>query len=183
MTRARRFAVAVASLLLVSGCTSSGDHPAATPAPASASAAQSSTGATPRVRPPAAPKAKACYRLRFGQLTEPSNRSRPVPCSGRHDAQTIHVGRLDTVVAGHAVSVDSDRALHQLSSECPRRLGAYVGGTRQDRDLSRLEVVWSGTLSSSPSAGARCRRSPRLGAKASWKSSGRVSTSSIARSE
>jgi hypothetical protein len=94
------------------------------------------------VRPPAAPREGACYRLRFEQLTEPSNGSRPVPCSSRHDAETVHVGRLDTVVAGHAVSVDSDRVLRQLSRECPRRFAEHVGGSAEDRDLSRLEVVW-----------------------------------------
>jgi hypothetical protein len=144
VTWARAIVAAVASVLLVSGCTSGADHPAATPAPATSTPAASpaAPSSTPPVQTPATPQARACYRLRFDELTEPSNASRPVPCSGRHDAQTIHVGRLDTVVAGHAVSVDSDRVLHQLSSECPRRFRAYVGGTRQDRDLSRLAVVW-----------------------------------------
>ena len=43
-----------------------------------------------------------------------------MPCSERHTAQTIHVGRLDTVVDGHALAVDSDRVLHQLATTCPR---------------------------------------------------------------
>jgi hypothetical protein len=91
---------------------------------------------------PEPPRGNACYRLVFAELTEPSNAKAPVPCSQRHDAQTIHVGRLDTVVDGHAVAVDSDRVLHQLSTTCPRELARYVGGTREDRDLSRLTVVW-----------------------------------------
>jgi hypothetical protein len=65
-----------------------------------------------------------------------------VPCTSRHAAQTIHVGRLDTHVDGHAVAVDSDRVIRQLSTECPRRLAAHLGGTAEDLDLSRFEVVW-----------------------------------------
>lgn len=143
MTRSRASAAAVlAGLVLLIGCTPGADDPAARRADSPSSARASlGSSATPAVPPPA-PERGACYRLRFGQLTRPSNASRPVPCSGRHDAQTIHVGRLDTVVAGHAVSVDSDRVVRQLSEECPRRFAEHVGGTAQDRDLTRLEVVW-----------------------------------------
>jgi hypothetical protein len=148
VTWARAVAATVASLLLLAGCTTSADDPAARRAapasPSSPSEEPSGTTSAPVApqRPPAPPPDGACYRLGFDQLTEPSNRSHPVPCSERHDAQTIHVGRLDTVVAGHALSVDSDRVLRQLSAECPRRFADHVGGTPQDRDLSRLEVVW-----------------------------------------
>ena len=139
MTRSRAFAASVlATLVLLSGCTPGADDPAARRTDHSASAPTSpGSSATPAVPPPA-PERGACYRLRFGQLTQPSNASRPVPCSGRHDAQTIHVGRLDTVVAGHAVSVDADRVVRQLSEECPRRFAEHVGGTAQERDLTRL---------------------------------------------
>jgi hypothetical protein len=65
-----------------------------------------------------------------------------VPCTARHDAQTISVGRLATTVSGHAVAVDSDRVIRQLATECPRRLAGYLGGSQQDLDLSRFEVVW-----------------------------------------
>jgi hypothetical protein len=151
-------AAVLAALVLVSGCTSSPPDPAANrPAPASSAASGTpgtpTTSSTPApstarsapatpARAPAAPRDGACYRLRFDQLTEPSNGSRPVPCSSRHDAETIHVGRLDTVVAGHAVSVDSDRVLRQLSRECPRHFADHVGGSVEDRRLSRLAVVW-----------------------------------------
>lgn len=145
MTVGRALALGASVLLLGAGCTSGADRPAARPTPASPPAASSpaaSDSSPAPAEPPPAPKDGACYRLRFDQATEPSNASRPVPCKGRHDAQTIHVGRLDTVVAGHAVSVDSDRVLRQLSRECPRAFAQHVGGSPSDRDLSRLAVVW-----------------------------------------
>ena len=143
----RGLAGAVATALIASGCTTGAGQPpaeqshAADTAASTASAPVASTS-TPVAPVPPAPERSACYRLRFADLTEPSNDSRPVPCSGRHDAQTIHVGRLDTHVDGHAVAVDSDRVLRQLSTECPRRLAAHLGGTREDLRLSRFEVVW-----------------------------------------
>jgi len=145
VTLGRALALGVTVLLIGAGCTSGTDRPAARPTPASPSAAFSSSApasSPARAEPPPAPRDGACYRLRFDQATQPSNSSRPVPCTGRHDAQTIHVGRLDTVVDGHALAVDSDRVLRQLGTTCPRELARYVGGTREDRDLSRLEVVW-----------------------------------------
>ncbi len=148
-------AAAAACALLVSGCTTGGDNtPAPSPtvdagSPASDSGTESGsdtasvgTSAATAPTPPAPPRQGACYRLGFAELTEPSSSKGPVPCSERHDAQTIHVGRLDTVVDGHALAVDSDRVLRQLATTCPRELARYVGGTREDRDLSRLEVVW-----------------------------------------
>jgi hypothetical protein len=65
-----------------------------------------------------------------------------VSCAGPHTAATIFVGRLDTVVDGHAVSVDSATVRRQLASTCPRKLAAYVGGSAETRALSRLNIVW-----------------------------------------
>ncbi len=147
-------AAVAASALILSGCTTGGGEttsPSPTVdagSPASESAAEAvasgsaGTSALSAPAPPAPPREGACYRLKFAELTEPSSDKEPVPCSERHDAQTIHVGRLDTVVDGHALAVDSDRVLRQLGTTCPRQLARYVGGTREDRELSRLEVVW-----------------------------------------
>ena len=143
MTRRAGLASAVAAALLAAGCTAGSDDPATEPPTSSASPSAAASSATPSTAPvPPVPKQGACYRLRFDQLTQPSNSSRPVPCTSRHDAQTIHVGRLDTHVDGHAVAVDSDRVIRQLSTECPRRLAAHLGGTAEDLELSRFEVVW-----------------------------------------
>ncbi|MGZ5416321.1 MAG: septum formation family protein [Nocardioides sp.] len=141
MTVGRRLACTVAASLLVSGCTSGQSDPTAKRATTPAASPSSATSATTASVPPA-PRSGACYRLRFSELAEPSNASRPVPCTARHNAQTIYVGRLATTVSGHAVAVDSDRVIHQLATECPRRLAGYVGGSPEDLDLSRFEVVW-----------------------------------------
>ena len=147
-------AAAVASVVtvgLLAGCTADTDD--GTAPSTSASAAPSSDGSadasssddartTERVAAPPAPRPKACYRLTFEQLTVPSNDSEPVPCTRRHDAQTIHVGRLDTVVDGHSLAVDSERVRRQLARTCPRKLAEQVGGTTETRNLSRFEVVW-----------------------------------------
>ena len=126
---------ALAAALLASGCTGSADDPSqgASPSPRAA--------ATTAAVPPA-PEAAACYRLTGRQLTQPTNDSRPVPCGGRHTAVTIFVGRLDAGVDGRPVPVDSARAQRQVAATCPRRLGAYLGGSAETRDLSRFNVVW-----------------------------------------
>ena len=144
--RTRSLLGATLATLVLSGCSAS---PEAGPGPTSspsASASPSSSGspspsqAAPVV--PAAPKRSACYRLTPAQLTKPTNASSPVPCSGRHTAQTVYVGTLDTVVDGHAVAVDSATVQKQLMETCPRKLDAYVGGSARTRDLSRFNVVW-----------------------------------------
>ncbi len=142
----RRMTAALACAALLAGCsgspTPSADTSPSGPTSATGtpSAAARST-ATPAVVP-RAPRAKACYRLTATQLTKPTNASTPVPCSSRHTAQTIYVGTLDTVVDGHSVAVDSATVQKQLSTTCPRKLAAYVGGSATARDLSRFNVVW-----------------------------------------
>lgn len=151
MSRARGFAVAAGALLALTACTADEPDGSAPPGPSvpsgeattapggSARPATPSTEATPV---PAAPKPRACYRLTFDELTAPSNDSRPVSCKEPHNTQTIHVGRLDAVVDGHLVAVDSRRVEQQLATTCPRQLRSYVGGSDQLRDLSRFTVVW-----------------------------------------
>ena len=140
------------AVLVLAGCSAG---PVASPEPSSSSPAASgsasaSTGTSPSPTAstgtptvvPAAPKRWACYRLSTAQLTRPTNASTPVSCRARHTAQTIHVGLLDTVVDGHAVAVDSATVQRQLSTTCPRKLAAYLGGSATARDLSRFHVVW-----------------------------------------
>ena len=144
--------------VLLAGCTSSdgGEGPpsAAASAPADRpSGAASPTGqgspataeeGRPAVEVPQAPPRRACYRLGYAQVTEPTNQSASVPCGSRHTAQTFFVGRIDAVVDGHLVAVDSRLVEKQLATTCPQRLNAYVGGTVEDRALSRFEVAWFG---------------------------------------
>ncbi len=143
MTLPRMALLAAALLVAAGGCTS-GDTPAAGPS-TSASVSRSpspsaSTSAAPVVPP--APQGGACYRLTVTQLTRPTNGSHPVSCGSRHDAQTVFVGRLHTVVDGHALGVDSTAVQHQLERTCPAKLADYLGGTTATRDLTRFRVVW-----------------------------------------
>lgn len=136
--------------LMASGCSggtpgsSPPASPSASPSPSASSGAASPEAAATSTAPvvPPAPRNAACYRLTSGQLFRPTNDSRPVTCLRAHTARTIHVGRLDTVVAGHSVAVDSDAVQRQLASTCRREFAEYVGGSATTRDLSRLNVVW-----------------------------------------
>lgn len=141
----RRVTVALACAALLAGCTGSPSSSPTTDTSPTRSGA-TSPAATPVTPTPAAvpraPLARACYRLTAAQLTQPTNASTPVPCRSRHTAQTVYVGRLDMVVDGHSVAVDSATVQKQLSTTCPRKLAAYVGGSAKARDLSRFNVVW-----------------------------------------
>lgn len=163
----RRAAAAVATALLLAGCaggqqpvSSPGSQdgagrgaqeaphtisraPAATPAPP-VSAAQPSTAvpSTPEAVVPPAPDRGDCYRLTYGDLPRASNQDRPVSCRSRHTTQTVAVRRLDTVVQGHSLSVDSRTAERQMDRVCHRRMKAYLGGPAPRRHLSRFTVVW-----------------------------------------
>lgn len=122
----RSLRTTVATLVAVLALTSSAAATTSTDAPA----------------PPGPPHVDACYRLGFDEATEPTSSASPVPCSRRHTAQTYFVGRLDTVVDGHLLAVDSKRAQRQVERTCPARLDAYAGGSEDARRLSRLESVW-----------------------------------------
>lgn len=147
---ARRLAALVAASLLVAGCTSD-RTPAGPPGPS----ASPSRDTAAEVTAPEAPADGACYRLSYAQATEPTNRSRPVDCTERHTAQTVHVGRLDTFVDGHAVSVDSEHVQRQIARTCPRVAARHLGGSAEARDLSRFEVVWFSPTIEESDRGAR----------------------------
>lgn len=108
--------------------------------------------------PPPAPPGQGCYRIPFSDLTEPTSGRDPVDCSDRHDAQTFHVGRLDLVVDGHALAVDADRVVEGLDGACRRRLARYLGGTAEDRRLTRLRAVWFAPTLGQADRGARWYR-------------------------
>ncbi len=155
-----RSLVALTAAALVSGCSGGAPETPARSESTSAATTRSvspSATATPRapVVVPPAPRNAACYRLTRRQLTRPTNSSTPVPCTGAHTARTIHVGTLDTVVDGHAVTDDSDTVQRQIATTFPRRLAAYVGGSPTERNLSRLHVVWFSPTLRQSDRGAR----------------------------
>lgn len=162
----RRTAVGVLlGALALTSCTSTGDGPGAgatgskgpaqgaSSAGASSSPSASSSAAgteTPRTAPPVG----GCYDLGLKEVASPTSDQAPVACREEHTTQTIHVGRLQTVVSGHLVAVDSRAAQEQMQRVCSRRLARYVGGTPRTRALSRLTVVWFGPTAAESDQGA-----------------------------
>ena len=156
MRTLRAAAGALATALALASCTLTHDGDAASPQRAdstpqastpstdgsTSSATGSSGGATGGGPPPPAPRVGECYRLGFSAATAPTSNRPPVPCSQPHTAQTYYVGRLDTVVDGHLLAVDSKLAQRQIEQTCPRKLDAYVGGSAETRALSRIKAVW-----------------------------------------
>lgn len=122
----------VALALSLAAC--GGDEPQAAPEPT----------VTPPTAPPppAPPKVGECHRMSFAMAAQPTSRRRPVPCSRRHTAVTIFVGRIDTVSDGHLLAIDSERVLDRIARSCPQPLAEHLGGDTEARRLSRFETVW-----------------------------------------
>jgi hypothetical protein len=143
---ARRAAAAAVAMLVLVSCTSSPSDksgaPSSSPSSTSSAPDAQERRTTEEVEPPTPPQEGECHRLTFGQLTRASDDSPPVPCTGTHNAVTIHVGELDTIVDGRSTAADSEKVLNQVSTTCPRRHRSYVGGNRSTRALSRFHVVW-----------------------------------------
>ncbi|MGY2702856.1 hypothetical protein ACVW2K_002440 [Nocardioides sp. HB32] len=135
-----RILAVVLLLLGLTACTGS-DEPSSAPTSSAPSTPSSSTP-PPRATPAPVPAAKACYALTYDEAVAPTTTASPVPCEGKHTTVTYAVGRLDTLVDGHLLAVDSDRVQAQVAKECPARFGSFVGGTVEDRRLSMLRPVW-----------------------------------------
>jgi hypothetical protein len=135
--RAVRRLVAVAAVLLLSGCggsNGSDGHAAQTPVVHSPTATPTETIPP---KPPPPPPANACYRLGYGEVLAPTSDKRPAPCSGVHTAVTFFVGSYRK-----ALPVDGKGVHRLVSTTCPRRFAAFVGGTLDQRRLSMLRTVW-----------------------------------------
>lgn len=133
----------VALLALWLTACSGGDEPASSPTPsASVSTSPSAAASPPRATPPPVPATRTCHLLTYEEAIAPTASGGPVSCDRRHTSVTYAVGDLDTLVDGHLLAVDSDRVQEQVSSECPARFDAFVGGTPEDRRLSMLRPVW-----------------------------------------
>jgi hypothetical protein len=139
----RRVCLVAALLpLLLTACSGSGG-PEAGPSPTPTTAASSPVAEEPRTaEPPPAPAEDACYRLRYDDAVAATVGRRPVPCREDHTSQTYLVGRLDLVVGGHLVAVDSDRVRDQVSTTCPGALGSFLGGSPEQQRLTMLRSVW-----------------------------------------
>ena len=140
-------------LVVVPGCSSGTDDPTSTPTPSATTPSVSPTKpATRAPKPPPVPEVGSCYRLSYDQAVAPTSRIPSVPCRDGHAAETFHVGRLERVVDGRLLAVDSRRLQDQVATTCPRLLPDHVGGTEEQRRLSMLRSVWfSPTLQQSDS--------------------------------
>lgn len=126
----------VAMVLALTGCSDGG---AKTPAP---TATPSSARPSPAAAPPAAPPRDGCYRLTYDQAIAPTSTAEAVPCSGAHTTQTVAVGRVDAVVEGHLLAVDSTRVQARVGASCPAALRRYLGGSATSLQLSMVRPVW-----------------------------------------
>ena len=136
--------LACCAVLALTACTSDGgDTASPEPSTSSPSPTESTTAVEePEVEKPQAPRVGACYQLTLPSAAEPTNDAPPVECSRLHTARTFHVGRLETIVEGHSLGVDSDRVQEQLASTCPQRLAEFLGGDAEARALSRFQAIW-----------------------------------------
>lgn len=147
--------VAVIAALLLASCTGGDPATRETPTPSDPATGSAVASTQPPSEParataPPAPETGACYNLDLDAATRPTSEEEPVSCRDRHTAQTFHVGRLQTVVDGHLLAVDSALAQRQVQRSCSREFVDHVGGSREDRALSRLRPVWfSPTLAES----------------------------------
>lgn len=141
MKLARRTAAAAAALLMLAGCTSSGGSArSAQEGAASAPSPSKATSSTP-LPVPASPVTGSCHRLTFAAATQPTDSSAAVPCTKAHTSQTIYVGTLSKSSDGHRLAVESAQAQRKILRACPRRLGAFLGGSPTTRRLSTFHVV------------------------------------------
>lgn len=131
---ARRAAVVLVVAIALAGCTG-GERPKVAPT-------TSSPPAPPTATPVPLPVEGTCHQLTYAQAVAPTAADAAVPCEGDHTAETYAVGRLDTVVDGHLLAVDSVRVQQQVARACPRRLAGFVGGSEEQRRLSMLRAVW-----------------------------------------
>ncbi len=134
-------AVAASVLLVVglAGCSDDDDPaPDADPTPS----ATPTPTAPPTAEPPPTPAKDACYDLSFDEAVSPTAEVRPVRCRDAHTSETYEVGRVDNVVDGHLLAIDSARVQDRVAAVCPDRLSKVVGGTADDLRLSMLRSVW-----------------------------------------
>ena len=139
VTRAGIVVVAAVAVLLTA-CSGDDTGPAAPPSTATASPTRTPTPGPAAVPP--RPAAGACYLLAYDEALAPTTDARPVRCRRPHTAVTYRVGTLDTLVDGHLLAVDAERVQEQVTTECPARFGAFLGGTPAQLRLTSLRAVW-----------------------------------------
>lgn len=162
MSLLRAGVMVVACAASLAACTSgSGEGGGRGPSGSGTSSASPSATEPSPALPPVRPATEAprpregrCYRLRFADAVASTSAVDASGCRRRHTSVTYHVGRLDTVVDGHLLAVDSRAVRRQLATECPARLAGFLGGDREDLRLSMLRATWFGPTIEQSDAGA-----------------------------
>lgn len=148
MTLRTRTATAIIALVVggsaLAGCGGDPEEPETAPAVDRTAAAST----------PPPPKRGACYRLTVADAMRATNGAAPVPCTGRHNAVTVSVGRLRPVLDGHLLAVDSSRVQRQVATRCRALVDRHVGGSTETQRLSRVQAVWFSPTLAQSDAGA-----------------------------
>lgn len=126
-------------LPLAAACSGGSDEQDSAPAP---SAASSTPPAPPTATAAPRPDREGCYRLNFDAAVSPTSSTATRDCDRVHTAETYDVGRVDNLVDGHLLAIDSDRVQDDVASTCTGSVAAAVGGSEDDLRLSMLRAVW-----------------------------------------
>ena len=138
---ATTLATAVATALVVAGCTTTPSDPSDS-ASSSESPAPTPTETVPP-DPGPTPKVGECHALSFRQAVAVVGRTEPVACGKKHTAQTYFVGRLRLETpTGSTRHVDSDAAQRQARDTCTSRLPRHLGVTPGELRLTMAQAVW-----------------------------------------
>lgn len=143
----RRLVLVAVAAALLGGCNSGAGTPTPPPDP-------TQTTTLPRAAPPPRPPADGCYRLGWEAAIAPTNGSSMVRCGAGITARTFHVGRLDTVVDGHLLTVDSASVQARIATDCTNRLAGYLDADADDLALSMFRAVWFSPTLEESDAGA-----------------------------
>lgn len=88
------------------------------------------------------PKDRACYLLGVEEAIAPTADLPPVDCSEKHTTITFAVGRINNVVDGHLLAVDSEHVQEMVATACPAKFTKFAGGSIEAQRLSMLRAVW-----------------------------------------
>lgn len=132
---------------------------ACTPTPSSPRPPQSETTPTTAAEPSPDPPANRCYRLSFDEALATKTPTAPDrSCRRPHSTETYLVGRLDVVVDGHQVAMDSAQVRDQAARRCPKALPAFLGADTDVLRRSMVQAIWFTPTLAEADAGAQWLR-------------------------
>ncbi len=135
----RRTLLVLAFLVGLGGCT--GEDPDPKPSSAPSATFTPSPAAAPATAAPR-PANGSCFALSYEEAVASTTEVAATRCKAPHTARTFHVGTIEAVVDGHLLAVDSAQVQDAIATECPQRLGRYLGGDEETQRLSLLRAIW-----------------------------------------